>query len=187
MVFSVRYEPNTYILLKSASSFKGFRFEGFTLLGYKALQCGESQPTFRRNISPPSWMPKSKPSKKLRLRCRRYTPRERRLNFTRLHAVISSQTTFWEPQIRRVKNYKNIILWFKSRSPKQFHPFWIFLPYFFKEFYISPCMLIVPSISYLLYFITLITSWEEQLRKIVLCNFLYLYIKLRLFVIHLMD
>jgi hypothetical protein len=36
----------------------------FYLLGYKAVYSGESQPTFRRSISPPSSWPKSELGKK---------------------------------------------------------------------------------------------------------------------------
>jgi hypothetical protein len=37
--------------------------EEYYLLGYNAMWATESLPTFRRNISPPSLVPKNKPSK----------------------------------------------------------------------------------------------------------------------------
>jgi hypothetical protein len=39
-------------------------FEEFYLLGYNTVQAAESQPTFRKNMSPPSPGSKNKPSKK---------------------------------------------------------------------------------------------------------------------------
>jgi hypothetical protein len=40
-------------------------FEEFYLPGYNAVHSGESQPTFQRNMSPPSSWLKSKTNKKL--------------------------------------------------------------------------------------------------------------------------
>jgi hypothetical protein len=68
---------------------------------------GESQLTFRRNISPPTWRSKSKPSKKsawsravMLVSClaytwtlrKRYVPPKRRSTFTGLHGVITHIT-----------------------------------------------------------------------------------------------
>jgi hypothetical protein len=94
-------------------SYVGLRFsvmKVFYLLGYNAVQPVESQPTFRRNMSPSSWgsnRSSEKPASsacQLLLRCfiarlilqswrwRRHVSPKRRLTFNGVHGVISQKT-----------------------------------------------------------------------------------------------
>jgi hypothetical protein len=84
-------------------------YEEYYLLGYSTVEIVGTQPTFLRNMSPPSSGSKNKPSKKLaerrwetelpelaRLilrpwRWRRHVPQKRRLSSSRLHGVISQK------------------------------------------------------------------------------------------------
>jgi hypothetical protein len=70
--------------------------EEFCLLGYNALQSGESQTTFLRNISPPYSRSKNRPSKK----------RELKEAISRQHGIIS--------QIRHIRIHRSESI--KSRN-----------------------------------------------------------------------
>jgi hypothetical protein len=63
--FTYCYRSNFVSILTIATSISDMLIhKEFCLLGYNALKSVESQPTFRRNISPPSSGPKNMPSKK---------------------------------------------------------------------------------------------------------------------------
>jgi hypothetical protein len=67
--------------------------EEFYLLGFNAVQSVVSQPTFRRNISPPSSESKNMPSKKSEfiVSWRLHVAPKRRMTYNRLHGVISQK------------------------------------------------------------------------------------------------
>jgi hypothetical protein len=91
-------EIRDFRLCRIWSSHSGV-YEEYYLLGYNAVQSVESQPTFRRNISPPSSGSTNRPSMKLSWknvasiallwRWRRYVPPKSLMTFNWLHGVIS--------------------------------------------------------------------------------------------------
>jgi hypothetical protein len=96
---------------------------------YNTVQSVERQPTFRRNISPPSSGSNNKPSKKaaesmwqaeplLALlawsifrprRWRRHVPPKSRLTFNGLHSVISQDRTLHNHRCENFKSYINFL------------------------------------------------------------------------------
>jgi hypothetical protein len=62
-IIITRVIASTIIICRIWGSHSG-GYEEYHHLGYNAVQSVDSQPTFRRNISPPSSGPKHKPSKK---------------------------------------------------------------------------------------------------------------------------
>jgi hypothetical protein len=78
--------------------------EEYHLLGYNALKSVESQPAFRRNISPPSSGLKNKRTRNQRESTCRYVPLKPRLTFNVLHGVISQKTVLFITTAVRTSN-----------------------------------------------------------------------------------